>query len=228
MKKAITILAIIAIVAGAVFADTSESHKIQIKTQVQGFEPVFQLYFDAATKTNYERAVARTDPNVAEGEDFSNVDDAHAYTTENSAIIDKTDVDISRDPVTATVTAKLTGNVKLGNTKTYTITFKADRLASDETHIVGNAQQAATYYINPTVTGSSVAAANSVPTGITMNNISNPALDGTTLVGSIDAVMSTVNIDPGNLATFTFKYDADQNAPVDYYTAYVWMVVSAS
>ena len=228
MKKAITILAILAIVVGAVFADTEENHKIQVKTEVKAYEPVFQLYFDANTKTNYDRTVARTNPNVAEGEDFSEVDAAHAYETENNAIIDKTDVDISRDPVTATVTAKLTGNVKLGNTKTYTITFKADRLASDDEHIVGNAQQAAYYYINPTATGSSVAAANGVPTGITMNNVVNPALDGTTLVGSIDAVMTTVNINPGNLATFTFKYNADENAPVDYYTAYIWMVVSAS
>ncbi|MBR6235236.1 MAG: hypothetical protein IKR01_05250, partial [Spirochaetales bacterium] len=108
MKKAITILAIIAIVACAVFADTVENHKIQIKTKVEGFAPVFQLYYSDSIKTNATRTdTARTAPATAEGNDFTNKNEANAYT---ASMIDKTAVDISKNPVTATFVAKLAGN----------------------------------------------------------------------------------------------------------------------
>jgi hypothetical protein len=52
MKKAITILAIIAIVAGALFA-TSETHTVRIKADVNVIKPVFGLMMDGDTyKTN--------------------------------------------------------------------------------------------------------------------------------------------------------------------------------
>ena len=49
MKKAITILAILAIVVGAVFAD--ETHTLKIKATQQNIEPAFQMYVKAVTQT---------------------------------------------------------------------------------------------------------------------------------------------------------------------------------
>ena len=63
MKKAITILAILAIVVGAVFAET---HKIQIKADVTQIVPVFGLRYgeNAATFTNSTTRIADDeDPN---------------------------------------------------------------------------------------------------------------------------------------------------------------------
>lgn len=226
MKKAITILAVLIVLVGAVFA-TEENHKIQIKTQVEGFPPVFQLYYSDQIKTNATRAVARTQPATAEGENFANKAENSPYT---ASMIDQTSVDISKEDLTAVFTAKLTGNVKLGNTTTYTIQFKAESLESTASHTVGtgNAQTTGKYYIAASEDDSGIAAA-AAPDGVTMGQVVAPALNNEgTLVGSIPATMDTSNILPGDLATFTVNYDADADAPVDFYTAYIWMVVSAS
>ncbi len=61
MKKAITILAIIAIVAGAVFA-TSETHTVRIKADVNAIKPVFGLMMDGNSyKTNTAALDGETD-----------------------------------------------------------------------------------------------------------------------------------------------------------------------
>lgn len=49
MKKAITILAILAIVVGAVFADTVETHNIKLHTTVGSVVPVFHLVENSIT-----------------------------------------------------------------------------------------------------------------------------------------------------------------------------------
>jgi Tfp pilus assembly protein FimT len=225
MKKVFAIIAILVVVVGMVFADTTETHKLTVTTEVKGLEPVFQLYYSASVKTNDTRAVARTAPDSAEGEDFSTT----TYT--DADVLDKTAVDISKNPVTATVVAKLTGNVKLAAAKTYQIEFKADSLASDHTHALTVNGQAATYYIAPTVSGSEIAAktaADGLDDGITMGNPSALAVTSGTLAGTITATMDTTNIQPCDLASFTFNYPATDEAPVDTYSALIWMIVSAS
>lgn len=226
MKKAITILAVLIVLVGAVFA-TEEDHKIQIKTKVNGFDPVFQLTVGELV-TNNTRATARptADGVSANGEDFSAKTGDNTYTV--STFHDLTGKDIAKEDVSATFTAVLAGNVKLANKKTYKIEFKAEQLESKVTHTWEGQTTAATYGIKASATDSTIAAATGKPNGVTMGTIVDPAFaeNSTTLAGSINATMDTRNIQPGNLATFSVTYKADANAPVDEYFAYIWMVVT--
>lgn len=226
MKKAITILAVLIVLVGAVFA-TEEDHKIQIKTKVDGYQPVFQLTVGDLT-TNGTRQTARpTKEGVsASGEDFSAKTGADAYTVDT--FYDLTSTDIAKDDVSATFTAVLAGNVKLASKKTYTIEFKAEQLESKVTHTWEGQTEAAKYTIKADKTASAIAAATDKPNGVTLGTVTAPAFaaNSTTLAGSIPATMDTRNIQPGNLATFSVTYKADENAPVDEYYAYIWMVVT--
>ena len=216
MKKLIAIVTIAIVLVGAVFADTTENHKLQITAHVGEQAPVFQLVYDANHKTNTEDNANRD--NVV-GADFSST----TYTV-NSAI-DKTAVDITTANITASVIAHLNSSVKLSEETPYTLTFKADSLKSSEQH------DDAYYYIDPITTGSSIVANTAqggLDAGITMGNPSNLSVTQGTLQGTITATMSVANIAACDLATFTFVYEADPDAPADDYTAYIWLTVSAS
>lgn len=219
MKKAITILAILAIVVAAVFA-TTETHNLQVVTEVPGSQPVFQLINgdDATKKTNTADNATK---DGVEGLDFA----ANTYTVDSA--IDKTGTDISKNDVTGSVIARLNSYVKLANTTPYTLTFTANRLASSATH------DGATFYINPVMsttsnTSSVVPNTTSLDAGITLATTTALDVSGNTITGVYTATMDTTNIEACDLFTFNFVYPATEAAPVDTYTAYITLTVQAS
>jgi hypothetical protein len=117
MKKAITILAILAIVAGAVFADNlpendaSEVHQIRLKSVVGSVLPQFSLVAQEAENGE----TAQTNEGAVKFKD-------EASYGVNPAIVYEVK-DISKDDIDVTFTAKLLNKAKTGGT--YSLAFQA-------------------------------------------------------------------------------------------------------
>jgi hypothetical protein len=120
MKKAITILAILAIVVAAVFADTlpennaSETHQIRLKTVVGSVLPQFRL----VAQENVENA---TTAQTNTGETPVKFTDRAEYGVSTPIVYQVSD--ISTGDIDVTFTAELLNKAKTGGT--YTLAFNA-------------------------------------------------------------------------------------------------------
>ncbi len=238
MKKAITVLAIIAIVAGAVFA--AETHKVQIKSVVDPVDPVFQWVF-----------ISGTGSDVTEGTVFTNDGEA-VYDADEPYVIDGNNAielsSIAEEALTVVFDARLLTDVKLARGAIYDLEFVAEPL-------VGEAQS---YSVSPVLDGSSVSydvtgkasrttaemsyyiqhpefdnfieqktALASVPVS---DNDASAKTAGTAyaekLTQTTKVAFETENVTKGNLARFTVKYPKDTAAPADTYRAYISMNIT--
>jgi len=212
MKKAITILAVIAIVACAVFADNlpaqnaSEEHNIRIKTTVSSVLPQFSL----------ENGTAKTNSTENEANRFAN---GAQYGDPNGDIQVVNVQDISAENITTTFTAKLINEAKTAGT--YTLSFSAGNFENVwkmvDGQLVKNATIAPSTTVAPSVTKATQGAAGN---GIT---IANPV--NTSIKVTFNGKVCTA----GDIATYSVQYDQDENV-VDNdgagYTADITMTVT--
>lgn len=224
MKKVFAILVVLALVAGFAFADlpaanTSETHKITLKTVVVNTLPQFRLTAAIASASQYNNAdsvVTNDTPN-----DFGSVTAAEATKQIQVA-------DISTTDISATFTASLENKAKTGGT--YTLTFGATAFTNvwksvedPTTHVVSVSQ-------TETVPVHAISLANLTSdlatTGITIGTVDNTTdADHPSVVISFNGQECT----EGDIVRLTVEYESDptviDNNGVGYF-ADVTMVVT--
>ena len=109
MKKLITILVILTVLIGAIFADTSESHQIKITVTIEETIPAFQLKFTGTDRTANSNATPVTFTNGAERSDNTAATASINFESNDAAAR------------TITVDAYLANTAK--QSKVYTLTF---------------------------------------------------------------------------------------------------------
>ena len=196
MKKVLTILAVMAIVTCAVFAD-SETHKIRIKADVTEVVPAFQLWL-GATKTN-------TTP-VA----FS--DGATYYLTDDATAID-TGFNLDEGG-SVTVYAVLANKAKIN--KAYILTFSDGVFNVTRNNVAGTlVPSIATTALDPEIGGTSsiikTSAADDAPVKVTFN--------GTT-VTETDPKLATA------IYSYVADTEIDPTAEDEYYYANIVLTVA--
>ena len=239
MKKAITILAVLIVLASAVFA--AETHKIQIKSVVDPVYPVFQWVFVSGTGSNVEANTVFTNDGEVEDTDTS-----YEIDCENAILLSS----IAEDSLTVVFDARLLTDVKLARRAVYDLQFVAEPL-------VGEAQS---YSVSPVLQGSSVsydvtgkASRTTAETSYYEQHPEFPAFitkdtdlasvpvtpadasakeAGETpyaekLTQTTKVAFETENVTKGNLARFTVVYPQDTAAPADTYRAYISMNITA-
>ncbi len=236
MKKAITILAVLAIVVGAVFAVDPvdpEVHSIRIKSTVERVPPKFQMVYSITT----------SEPNFTKQEGTTN-NDATKNDWSVQSYVDTTAKevsDISKYNITGTFTAKVITDVKLmaTDTQTYKLTWKAEPLTQTTDIPTGNDPYVVKASLSSTLgaaTGSGAATVKAAFSGSSVGyNVITPAVDetpavlGNDLVGEGTVQFGVQNNTKGNLAVFTVEYPADSNAPAaDYYATISLSIASDS
>ena len=196
MKKVLTILAVLAIVTFAVFAD-SEVHKIRIKADVDEVVPAFQLWL-GATKTNTTPVVFTNNAT------YNLVDDATAI-----------DTGFNLDAGgSVTVYAVLANKAKIN--KAYTLTF-SDGVFSVKRNTVGGTlvPSITTTALDPKITGTSsivkTSEADDAPVEVTFN--------GTTVTAT-DPKLATA------VYNYTGDPTIDPTAEDEYYYANIVLTVA--
>ena len=227
MKKAITILAVLIVLVGAVFAD--ETHKIQIKSEVGVVLPIFQLSFvSGGTGTATTNASKKTYENGVPSE--LTIDGDGAITVD----------DISQNELSVVFEARLLSNVKLAESAIYDLQFVANPLTGEATG----------YQVSPLASASSVDySANDLATRTTYDAsyydqhaaytnsfvaektaiaetiIEAPASAGQPYAKKVTqttmVAFRTENVTAGSLGQFTVGYPQDTAAPADTYKAYI-------
>ena len=121
MKKVLTILVVLALVCGAVFAD--ETHTVRLKTIVGEIIPAFQLHEYSLVGNRDANNDGQADNDVLISNQLTNAD-ADVYETDNYAFANDVFVgDLSKYDVTVVFQAKLANKAK--TTTDYKLTFEA-------------------------------------------------------------------------------------------------------
>ncbi len=214
MKKAITILAVLSVLVSAVFAttlpadDSSETHKITLKTTITNVLPKFRLTGVAASNS------ATTNDASADFTDDAEYGTAAAPITLNVQ-------DISEENIDVTFTASLLNAAKTGGK--YTLSFTAGNFTNvwkvnPDTGVVTQDNTIAPS--TTTVPALAKATTGAAKTGLTIGDPSN---------GSIAVVFNGKECEAGNIATYRVVYDKDDNV-IDNngtgYTADVTMTIT--
>jgi len=215
MKKAITILAILAIVVSAVFADpvpASETHTISVKTVVGEVTPSFQLkYTGADIRTNTAANNNSIDDQLYYGQFGS------APTYEAASV-----VNLNQDISVADVTASFRAVLAIGgkqNNKSYTLAFTAG--AFDTEHNGDDEPTACSQTSLNNIVGTSKE--NVVISNATTGNELD---DGNTQTCTI-TMKGTAAEEKIDLVEFTAKWPRKADADVGEYTADVTLVITA-
>jgi len=242
MKKAITILAVLIVLVGAVFA--TETHSIRLKTEVQGVLPAFQLTNSAITAT------ASNGQNVANAQQWSNpivADDpateaneyvaADVFANDIAAVADNPDTvdvdetvvavdhkydtegradvvvgDISRYAISATFDVLLVNQAKQVNT--YTLTFTAGDFA---------AQKNGNDYNVPASSHALVAASLGAKTGVTTEG------SGDSFTAAFNGTTCNETTATTTLAQYEVAYPKTSDVdPGTYYATIKLEIVSGS
>ncbi len=200
MKKVITILAIMIVLVGVVFAATGdkETHTIRLKTQVLGDDPVFTLaasYVASATSTT---TTSTNSASTAFAKD-------KAYTDASDIVV----ADLSKNDISVTFTSKLVNEAK--SKSVYTITFQPGPFTVDKLDDNNNR-----------VTGQKVYATNNSDSAMTDTTSSTSTIKGyemsdwsvTTDADGVLKYSSKITFDGGvssvgTLATYSVKYAKD-------------------
>ena len=225
MKKAITILAVLIVLVGAVFADPAvnpEVHSVKIKSTVVQVPPKFQMEYSITTSYPNFTDLTGTTNNEATKNDWG----VQSYVDTTAKEVS----DISKYNITGTFTAKVITDVKLKatDTQTYKLTWKAEPLTQTTDIPTGNAPYVVKASLSSTLaaaTGTGAATVKAAFSGSSVGyNVITPAVDetpaelGNNLVGEGTVQFGVQNNTKGNLAVFTVEYPADSNAPAaDYY-----------
>ena len=203
MKKAITILAVLIVLVGAVFAEIqTENHSIKLHTTVDPVVPVFHLNFKDVTATAAAgAALAADDAQSTNGGNtaFAN-NGAHTYTAESRAALEVGD--ISKGAITVNFDVTISNAAKIY--RSYDLTFGATGFA-----VTKNNSPVTTAAPTPTLAGFGDHTGVSVSQK-TQNVAATAAFNGTTC--EADTVLATYKlvyaqdpaVDPTNAgATYT-------------------------
>ena len=230
MKKAITILAILIVLVGAVFATVNpEIHSVKIKSTVEQVLPQFQMAYSITTsEANFTDLTGTTN-----NETTKNNWGVQSYVDATAKNVS----DISKYNITGTFTAKVITDVKLKATdaQTYTLTWKAEPLTQTtdlktgvDAHVV-KASTSSTLAVADT--GAASVKDNSV-SALSYNVTSEPGAEETTygndLSGTNTVQFGTQNNTAGNLSVFTAIYSADSTAPAADYEATISLSITCN
>ena len=113
MKKAITILAVLIVLVGAVFATTQEeNHSIKLHTTVDEIVPIFHLVYKSATGTASSQVAIQAAEQTTNGNNVAFADHgAHDYTTEGRGSVEVGD--ISQGPITVLFNVTISNPAKI-------------------------------------------------------------------------------------------------------------------
>ena len=223
MKKLITILMVLAIVVGAVFAE-SEAHSIRIKSDVDGELPMFQLILLSSTGVTYNEVnnqTTNTTPNAfGTGEN-----DSYAVNDTNATAVD---VGFNLDEGgTVTFIAKCANAARFSSDDTgrvYTLVFtggvfKVSRYGVASTTTVEGEQTVTTYEeLIPEVTVKQTTNPSGFSYPDTINN-------------GVKVKIGTSGVKTGTdagatMATAEFKYTADKSIDPGTYYADVTLTIT--
>jgi len=148
MKKAITILAVLIVLVGAVFAadGATETHTIRLKTDVIGDVPAFRLSYTSGAKSNEATSSTNKTPTAYDSKNAA----SYGYDVQADASIynDVEVADISKNNLNVTFTASIVNEAK--QVEDYLLVFTAgpfDAKANGKSHPVNPATATAT--VNP-------------------------------------------------------------------------------
>lgn len=204
MKKVITILAIMIVVIGAVFADPaptgSEDHKIRIMADVTDVLPVFQLKIKDTTiiTNNGEvKAAVYSDHFDSTAKDNSSAYDVQFNLNENGSV---------------TFQAIIQNKAKSTSAK-YTVLFSGGEFEVKKNGVVVSTKHSPSINVSPTTTD--IAGIKSVTSGTADNSV----------VVEFKGTMTTEN---NVIATAVYTYTGDAAIDPGVYYADVVMTVSGS
>ena len=127
MKKAITILAIFAIVIGSIFAaNQTENHSIKLHTTIDEVVPVFHLVYKSASGTASSQVAIQTAEQSTNGSNAAfTANGAHDYTTESRSAVEVGD--IAKGPITVNFDVTISNPAKI--VRAYDLTLNATGFA---------------------------------------------------------------------------------------------------
>ena len=145
MKKVLTILVVLALVCGAVFAVETETHKITLRSTIGEVLPVFQLvraaYTGTATDGSAINAAAETTNTEGGINEKGIVEDGIRFKDTAEYALTLLEVgDLSKYDVDVTFDVKISNDAK--SVRTFTLTFDAGAFSVSRNKVVGS--QAAT------------------------------------------------------------------------------------
>ena len=212
MKKVLTVLAVLVLLTGVVFAAT-ETHTIKVSSTVNPDAPAFQLILgdittnDGTTPVKFANAKAYA-PYVAAVEDDPTTEENEAVAEQN---VYASAVNFASNGGTFTVTAKLANAAK--QVRVYTLTFKGGIFTV--ARAVGTSTEQAP---------ASIAAATTIANGTT--GITSVGIDGAVATVSFNGATCSEN---GTiLATAVYTYEEDKDIIPGTYYADVVMEVSTT
>ena len=214
MKKLIAILAIMVVIAGAVFADDlptkndSETHAITLRTIVSSVLPQFKL----TASSNGNTASTNPDDSTTQAAQFVN---SASYAGTGEVVV----ADISLTDIIATFTASLENLAKTGGT--YRLSFEAGTF-QNVWKVVGTEVKKDQTIAPSTTSAPSLAKPTSGAAGVGLT-IADPS------GSSIDITFNGQECTTGALAVYTVQYDQDTTV-VDNdgvgYTADITMTIT--
>ncbi len=215
MKKAITILAIIAIVVGSIFAaNQTENHSIKLQTVIDPVVPAFQLTNSSVTGNNSDGSTTGigtqqwTNKPAAPATPASFVNNGnHTYTAESrDAVLVG---DISRYNVSAVFDVLLVNKAK--EKKSYTVTLSA---GSFNTKVNGAA--------NATAPASHAVSGLGTKQGVTTSG------SGDSFTAAFNGTTCNQETDSTTLAQYTVTYDKRAEIDPGTYTADITMEITTT
>lgn len=211
MKKVLTVLAVLVLLTGVVFAE-KETHTIKVKSIVDANLPAFQLILGEITTNNGTTPVKFANakayaPYTAAVEDDPTTEVDEAVAEQN---VYASAVNFASNGGTFTVTAKLANAAK--QVKAYTLTFKNGVFTVTRATDTSTIQAPASIVANTTIANGT--------TGITSVGI-NDASAIVTFNGATCSENGTI------LATATYTYEEDKDIiPGTYYADVVMEVTT--
>ena len=214
MKKVLTILVVLALVCGAVFAVETETHKITLKTTIGEVLPVFQLVREAYTGTATDGSAVNAAEDITNTENGINengiVEDGIRFVDAAEYALDDLEVgDLSKYDVDVTFNVRISNAAK--SVRVFTLTFDAGAFSVSRNKTVGS--QAATttaLSANTNLVAASgvIAAANGQVLTATFNGTT--LSENGTLLGTYNVVYpadSTIDPSFGNTTEATYTAD---------------------
>lgn len=183
MKKAIIVTLILIAAMSCAFSSATETHKIQIKSQVGYVNPAFQFEFTSGMLNTTTELITNASADV-----FKNTDYTEFGTDETAIEV----ADISRNNIRLLFTAKLANRAK--SYDSYTLKFNAGGFQVTRASVPGT--------LNPSTTEIALAEDIASRGGV------NAAVANAE--NSVRLTFSGTECTAGNLATFAVGYQADK------------------
>lgn len=222
MKKVLTILVVLALVVGAVFADpnpNSEVHKITLKSTIGEVLPVFQLTREAFTgvKTNGDAInTAEETTNTAETQIDGITENGVRYSTTAYAEYEMAELevgDLSKNGIEVDFTVKVSNAAK--SLKTFLLTFEAGDFTVSRSSVE-----------NDTKNGKQPASAHAATenTALTKAHGVTTSASGDVLTAVFNG--TTLSANGTMLGTYHVEYEGDSTIDPGEYTADIVLTIT--